>query len=510
MRILHLSTRLILGGSQENTVLSCIGQARPPYNHEVHLAFGPIYGPEGSLLERVERFNAGEVVGEVVGEVGGEVVADGQAIASPRMGGTGFQPVPPPSVETGLKPAPPQSAPVQIRSAVHPIRTHVIPNLVREINPLADTQALREIQGLIEQIKPDIVHTHSSKAGILGRLAAWRAFTSSLRLSVSSSLPAILHTIHGPPFMPVEGSLAKRAITLAKNKAYELAERKAARHCHAIVSVADAMTAQFLARAIGTPDQFTTVYSGMEVEPFLHAAAGESREEMRPRLALAPSDFVIGTVARLAQHKGHDDLLDALADDLKAHSHWKLLWVGDGWWKDRLLTRVRELGLEHQVVLTGLVSPDRVPGLIRAMDVLAHPSYREGLPRTVPQALLTAVPVVAYDCDGTKEACLDGKTGKLVPVGDRQGLRTAVQWMYDHPHERVVLGEQGRALCRERFSAEAMVASLERVYERALAIARDPAHDGSTHKQARPSRAPMDPPLLPAPDEPGDAGVRRG
>src|SRR6185369_14976697 len=114
MRILHLSTRLILGGSQENTILSCEGQAR--LGHEVHLAFGPIYGPEGSLLERVEKFRA----------------ADGRRIA-----------------------------------------THVVPHLVREISPWADWRCYGDLRRLIRKIRPDIVHTHSSKAGILGRAAAW-------------------------------------------------------------------------------------------------------------------------------------------------------------------------------------------------------------------------------------------------------------------------------------------------------------------------------------------------
>jgi glycosyltransferase involved in cell wall biosynthesis len=275
----------------------------------------------------------------------------------------------------------------------------------------------------------------------------------------------ILHTIHGPPFMPVEGSPLRRLKIRAVNKAYEIAERYAARRCHRILSVADAMTRQFLDRGIGTPEQYTTVYSGMEVERYLSpASADEGRSAMRRALGFADADFVVGTVARLAEHKGHDDILDACADDLRANPSWKLLWVGDGWWRDRLLARVEDLGLAGRVVTTGLVPSERVAAHMRALDVLVHPSYREGLPRTVPQALLCGVAVVAYDVDGTREACIDGTTGRLVPLADRDRLRDAVRWMYDHPDDRARLAQQGRDLCRTRFSAAFMVEHLERVY----------------------------------------------
>lgn len=436
MRILHISTRLILGGSQENTVLSCEGQAR--LGHDVHLAFGPIFGPEGSLLDRVEKFRTGT-------------------------------------------------------SNAARIHTHVIPDLVRQISPLADRRALRQLDDLITSIKPDVVHTHSSKAGILGRLAAWNVRNRS----PAPRRPAIVHTIHGPPFMPIEGSPASRLKIRALNLAYTLAERHAAYRCDAIVAVADAMTAQFLARGIGAPAQYTTVYSGMDTAAFLQPTLGQDRPRIRRKLGLREHDIVVGTVARLAQHKGHDDLLDALAETLRSRPNLRLLWVGDGWWRERLVTKARALGLAvaqfdapldaqfdeqvesdrdpvthadqpAQLILTGLVPPDRVPGLIRAMDVLAHPSSREGLPRTVPQALLCGVCPVAYDCDGTREVCINHQTGLLVPVGNVPALRDAVLSLIDHPDQRTTLATQGQALCTDRFAAHRMVEELEKVYTRAL------------------------------------------
>lgn len=427
--ILHISTRLILGGSQENTVLSCEGQAH--LGHEVHLAFGPIYGPEGSLLERVERFN--ERCRQGLEQV--RPIGDARLVRAPG-------------------------------ESVTPIGLHVVPDLVREVDPIRDFRCFGQLVRLVRTLRPAVVHTHSSKAGILGRAAAWR-----VARSLSPGSLRVLHTIHGPPFMPIEGGAARRAKVRLNNAIYTAAERYAAGRCDGILSVADAMTREFLSRGIGRPAQYATVYSGMETSTFLAAAPGESREEVRARLGLAPGDFVIGTVARLAQHKGHDDILDAIGEELRTRPAWKLLWVGDGWWRERLLERVRAMGLDGRAIATGLVPPEKVPGMMRAMDVLVHPSYREGLPRTVPQALLSATPVVAYDVDGTGEACLDpdrvgedASTGLLVPLGDRAKLREAIIWMADHPSERAAMATRGKTLCADRFSVERMVEHLERVY----------------------------------------------
>jgi glycosyltransferase involved in cell wall biosynthesis len=396
MRIMHISTRLILGGSQENTVLSCEGQAA--LGHDVALVFGPIYGPEGSLLERARTFRT----------------HDGRAIETIEM-----------------------------------------PDLTRELHPFKDSRCYRQLRQLIREWKPDVVHTHSSKAGILGRLAGWK-----------ERVPCVIHTVHGPPFHTYEKSW--------RNAIYVLCERIAAKRCHVIAAVAEAMRDQFLAHRIGRPEQYAIVYSGMEVETFLDSRW--SREQVRTELGFAHDDFVIGTVARLAEHKGHDDLLDALGETMQRDPRLKLLWVGDGWWRERLLQRVSDLGLRERLLTTGLVPPEIIPKYLAAMDVLAHPSYREGLPRTVTQGLLVGLPVVAYDVDGTREVCIDGETGRLVPPGDRHALREAILWMKSHPARRRTMGETGRAMCRTRFAAGAMVDHLLAIYQACLRGERDFRH----------------------------------
>ena len=397
LRIMHISTRLILGGSQENTVLCCEGQAGA--GHTVSLVYGPIYGPEGSLLERVKQHGGIEMI------------------------------------ET--------------------------PNLVRDLSPLRDLRCYFDLKAIIAQWQPDVVHTHSSKAGILGRLAAWKV-----------RVPCVVHTIHGLAFHPYQ--------TKWRNAIYIASERFAARRCHRIVCVADAMRDQALAARVGRQDQYVTVYSGIETELFLHPQ--HSRQAMRTELGLAEDDFVLGTIARLTELKGHDDLLDALSPMMHTHPNLKLLWVGDGWWRDRLMKRIQRLGLESQVVLTGLVVPQRIPECLGAMNVLVHPSYREGLPRAVPQALLSGVPAIVYDVDGAKEVCIDGEVGRLVPPGDLAALRDAVQWMIDHPKERQAMGQRGRERCEDRFAAARMVKELETIYAQVLAQRGD---DRAGHRRDR-------------------------
>jgi glycosyltransferase involved in cell wall biosynthesis len=254
------------------------------------------------------------------------------------------------------------------------------------------------------------------------------------------------------------------------NYVYELSEKFAARKCHKILSVADAMTQQFLARGIGKPSQYETVWSGMEVGRYMpgpdHAMV---RAEVREELGIGPDEVVVGTVARLSPQKGHDDLIDALGQTLATRKDIRLLWVGDGWLRDRLYARLDALGIRQKVVTTGLVPSEKVPRFISAMDVLAHPSSREGLPRTVPQALLGGVCPVAYDVDGTREACIDGKTGLLVRHGDIAGLRQAVLRVVDDADLRRKLAIAGQEMCKHRFDAKVMVDRLEEVYRQARA-----------------------------------------
>ena len=176
----------------------------------------------------------------------------------------------------------------------------------------------------------------------------------------------------------------------------------------------------------------------------------------------------------MAELKGHDDIIDAFTELLEQTSATTnapkiaLLWVGDGWWRERLTARIMALGIADRVAMTGLVDPTEIPAWISAMDVVVHPSYREGLPRAVVQGMLGQKPVIAYDVDGAREVCQHQRTGLLVKAGDRVGLRAAAQWMIEHPNERRAMGECGRELVRVDFDWRTMNQHLLELYARLM------------------------------------------
>jgi len=385
MRVAHVITRLIVGGAQENTIASVLGLRKKP-GLEVSLISGPTAGPEGSLEPRVTQI---------------------------------------PGLLT------------------------IVPELIRPVSPWHDWLAMRKLNRLLRSQRPDIVHTHSGKAGVLGRLAAHAA-----------GVPIIVHTIHGPSFGPFQGALA--------NFAFRAAERRAARVTTHFVSVANAMTEQYLAAGIGRPEQYTRIFSGFDLDPFLNA---KNDPALRSKLGIGPDDFVIGKVARLFEHKGHEDLIAAVLGMASLQPKLKLLFVGDGKLRPKLEGLAAQ-SLRGRVVFAGLVRPEEVPDYLGVMDAVVHLSRREGLARVLPQALAAGKPVVAYDCDGAREVCLGNETGFLVPVGDLLSVSDRLEKLLEQPHTRECLGTRGRELVKEWFPTQRMVDDLHALYLRLQAEAK--------------------------------------
>src|SRR3972149_3115004 len=274
---------------------------------------------------------------------------------------------------------------------------HVVSSLRRAIHPARDSVSYREIARALADFRPDVVHTHGGKCGLFGRVIAWR-----------QRVPAIVHTVHGAAFHPYQPAPARPL--------FRLCEKIAARRCHAIISVADAMTDQLVAAGVAPREQFTTIYSGMEVEPLLDS--GGHRDRVRNELGYADADGLVGKIGRLFHLKGHADLIAAARDACRATPRLKLLLIGDGILRGQLESQIAAAGLTDRCQFTGLVPPSRIPELLAATDLVVHTSLREGLARVLPQALLAGRPVTSYDVDGAREVVLDCVTGYLVAPGD--------------------------------------------------------------------------------------------
>jgi len=323
------------------------------------------------------------------------------------------------------------------------VPVELVDQLRRPIHPLRDPAAYRDIKRILRDFRPDVVHTHSAKGGIFGRAAAWKL-----------KVPLVVHTVHGPPFHPYQGRGA-RAL-------FRTCERWAARRCHAIVSVADAMTDLMVAGNVAPREKFTTIYSGMEVEPFLRS--GEHRERVRQELGYTPQHVVVGKIARLFHLKGHEYVIRAARRLVDAEPNARFLLVGDGVLQARLCRQIAAAGLKDHFQLTGLVPPKRIPQLLAAMDIVVHASLREGLARVLPQALIAGKPVVSYDVDGAREVVIPQQTGFLLPPRSVEQMALALERLAADPDLRRRLGNEGRRRFAETFRHEHMTAELRALY----------------------------------------------
>ena len=324
---------------------------------------------------------------------------------------------------------------------------HIVPSLIRAIRPIQDFQAYRQIKRLLAEFRPDVVHTHSAKAGILGRLAA-RA----------CDVPVIVHSVHGAPFWPEQNPLIRDF--------YKRCERFAAGRCDAFLCVADAMTDLMADAKIAPREKFTTVYSGMEVEPFRDS--GRHRMAMRERLGFAPEHVVVGKIARLFELKGHEFVIEAAEQVVRTCPNVRFLFVGDGLLTGRHRAEIERRGLRDFFVLTGLVQPEEIPAHLAAMDIVAHTSLREGLARVLPQALLSGKPVVSYDVDGAREVVIPNETGFLLPPKSITPLVDALVTLARDAALRGRLGATGCERFAERFDHHFMTARIREIYGRLL------------------------------------------
>lgn len=327
-------------------------------------------------------------------------------------------------------------------------RVEVVEGLIRAIHPLKDILSYLEIKKLLKKLKPDIVHTHSAKAGILGRFAAHSMGNSK-----------IVHTIHGLAFHRYQSEWL--------NKFYIAVEKSAGKRTDFFISVADAMTEQARAVGIGEGKKFCTAYSAIEEDDFLSPIAKSKRDEFRQKYDIAKDAVVLVTVARLFMLKGHEYIIKSAKELAGKFDNAVWLFVGDGNLNGHLKEQVRRFGLEDKIKFTGLLPPSQIPLVIGSSDILVHCSLREGLARTLPQGLLCGKPVISFDVDGAREV-VNEKTGRLIEPKNVEQLISACTELISDRDLREELGRSGCESVKQRFSPEIMVDIIENVYKELL------------------------------------------
>lgn len=379
IRVLHVITRLIVGGAQENTMLTA--EMLDGERFEVQVVSGPQTGPEGSLIE--------------------EVRARG-------------------------------------------IDLTIMPELVREVNPVKDALAMFRLTRFVKRGGYDIIHTHSSKAGILGRWAGRRG-----------GAKVIIHTVHGWGHHDRQHPLVRGL--------YVILERLTAGITDRLIVVSDLNTQKGLRDGIGRAEQYVTIRSGIELDLFMDDSIDGA--EVRRSLGIPAGAKVIGSVTRLSPQKDPLAMIRGASEAMRRHEEAMLVVVGDGPLRPEVEALVEEEGMAGRVLLTGLRRD--VPRLLRAFDVFVLPSLWEGLPRVILQAMSAGLPVVATAADGTAEVVQDGVTGLLVPMEDTHALAEAIARLLRDPEGARRMGAEGKRRV-QGFGADKMVRDIEELYTNLL------------------------------------------
>ncbi len=383
IKVVHVITRLDRGGSAQNTLLTCLG-----------------------LTERYEL-----------------VLVHGLSLESQM---TDWEKK---AVESGIKEAKDRG-----------IKVVAIPSLVRKISPVQDLRAFFCLWRLMIRERPSIVHTHTSKPGILGRWAAKMA-----------GVPIIVHTPHGHVFFGHFGPLASRFFLMI--------ERYTASITDCMVPLSEGERNDYIAFSVSNPDKMVTVHSGVEIDRYMTAEV--DIEDKKRSLGLNPKGLVVGTVGWLLPIKGPMYLLNAMARVWQSHPETSLVFVGKGDLEKEL--REEALRMEASGRVSFLGWRDDIPEIMQILDIFVLPSLNEGMGRVLVEAMAAGKPVVASRVGGIPDLVKHGQNGLLVEPGDITGLSVAIRKLLIDKKMQDEMGMKGRTMA-QNFGVEKMIEKIDALY----------------------------------------------
>ncbi|MEN6542675.1 glycosyltransferase [Parvibaculum sp.] len=372
-KIVHIITRFVNGGADENTLLTCNAQAEA---HDVTL----IHGAE----------NSGRMIAQLDARV----------------------------------------------------RRICVPSLVREIAPAKDLAALARLSVHLRRLRPDIVHTHTSKAGVIGRMAA-----------LAAPGAAIVHGVHILSFN-AEGGVRRRL--------YLGLERLVAPVTHAFINVSEGMREECLQHGLGEAARHWVIASGMEVDRF----RGASPADFPSARSGGERPIRICYVAALERRKRHRELLKAVVPLLRMYPHVELILAGEGPERAGLEAAAREAGIESQVQFLGF--RDDIESVLAASDICVFTSEREGLPRALIQYALAGKPIVATRLPGIERVLRDGSNGYVVSADAFDEFATRLQALILDRDLRARMAAQSQSIDFSDWDGQRMTGQLEAVYRKLL------------------------------------------
>ena len=385
VKVLHVITRLDKGGSAENILLTTLGLDKNKY--DVALVKGLSLESDMSVEERT-------------------------------------------SLDEGLK-----------QAELKGVKLITVSSLIRRINPMLDLRAFFRLYRIFLQEKPAIIHTHTSKAGILGR---WASFFARV--------PIVVHTPHGHIFYGYHGKI--------KTKLFILIEKLTASLTDKIITLTEKEKEEHIQFNISKLDKFVVIHSGVKLEDF--SKNFDNTEELKRDLGIPITDSIVGTVGRLVEIKGHKYFLDAARLVLNKIANVTFILIGDGHLMTELIAHTSTLGIENKVIFTGWRS--NVAQLINAFDIFVLPSLNEGMGRVLVEAMAMGKPIVASDIGGIPDLVKDGANGILFPPRDVDAMAKAIlKLLLDRELARK-MGKEGERISLN-YDTGAMVKKIEGLYE---------------------------------------------
>lgn len=324
------------------------------------------------------------------------------------------------------------------------VKPVIIPNLGRELNPFNDLKTLWQLYSLFRKEKPDIVHTHTAKAGFVGRTAALLA-----------GVPVVVHTFHGHVLYGYFG--------WAKTQAFRWIERILAYFTTQVIAVSEKCRQDLLEYGIGSESKIMTIPLGLELQKFADQS-DDVREPIRQEYGVPQDAFVFGMFARMVPIKRHEVLFYAIKKVLNHHPDAYFMMVGDGECREKLASLAKDLDITHRVIFCGFRRDQA--RMFQAVDAVVLTSRNEGLPVVIIEALSSGKPVIATRVGGVPELIEDGVSGFIVEPENPQSIAEGLMKAVSDPQKTVEMGRVAQEHALKAYASTRLIRDIDQLYQR--------------------------------------------